>query len=182
MSCLPVLSATVRFAVSCLVAALICSIAPGMSQAQKKAPAKPAGKTAAEKAAEADVKFKEADALRQAYIALAGANHDYNGHRAKAMNHLQSAVKLLDQAVAKNGSAKAKGASAYEDAVTAAAKRAANGTQTIHEQQAVSDAQLNKAAQMLATVRPAVVQLKQKNVLGHVDNAIKEIGIALKIR
>jgi hypothetical protein len=162
------------------MAGLICLAAPGSVHAQGKAKAK--AQPPVDKAAEAELKFKEAEVLRQAYVVLAGANHDYNGHRWKAMGQIQSAVKTLDQAVAKNGSAKSKAASAYEDAVAAAAKNANKVTSTIHESQAISDAQLRKAAEALAELRPLLVQNKQKNVLGNVDNAIKEIGIALKIR
>lgn len=154
--------------------------APGSLLAQTKAQNK--AKQAVDKAAEADVKFKEAEALREAYVVLAAANHDYDGHRVKAMGHIRSAVKILDQGVAKNGSAKTKALSAYEDAVAASAKNATKKAPAVHEQQAVSDAQLKKVAVTLAELRPTVVQLKQKNVLVHIDDATKELAIALKIR
>src|SRR5437660_11180188 len=38
------------------------------------------------------VQFEEADTLRKAFIALAGANHDYKGHRAKAMHAVKAAL------------------------------------------------------------------------------------------
>ena len=158
----------------------LCLAAPGNLLAQTTAQNK--AKQAVDKAAVADVKFKEAEALREAYVLLASANHDYDGHRAKAMGQIQAAVKTLDQAVAKNGSAKTKALTAYEDAVAAAAKRAAKQTAKVHELQSVSDAQLKKVAVTLVELRPTMVQFKQKNVLGHTDNAIKELNIALKIR
>jgi hypothetical protein len=160
MTPLSELSSTVRFGIASLLAGLICLATPCAIRAQGKAKAK-----AADKTAEADLKFKEAEVLREAYIVLAAANHDYNGHRAKAMNQIQSAVKILDQAVAKNGSAKTKAATSYEDAVAAAAKRAAKGAPTIHEAQTVSDAQLKKAAAGLAELRPLLVQHNQKTCL-----------------
>lgn len=98
------------------------------------------------------------------------------------MSQIQSAVKLLDSAVAKNGSANAKAVTAYEDAVAGAVKQAAKGAGVVHELQSVSDARLKKAVVALAEIRPTAVQMKQKNVLGHVDNALKELNIALKIR
>ena len=170
----------IRIGVSVILAAVICLAAPSPILAQNKTPAKP--KPALDKAAVAELKLKEANVLREAYVALAAANHDYDGHRAKAMNQLQAAVKVLDEAVAKNGSAAAKAASAYENAVAAQAKRAAKATAPVHEDQRLSDAQLRKAAQMLADVRPSMNQVNQPVVLGHVDNAIKQLGIALKIR
>ncbi len=170
----------VGFEAFAFLAMALCLAAPGSLLAQTKAQNK--AKQAVDKAAEADVKFKEAEALREAYVLLAGANHDYDGHRVKAMGHIKSAVKILDQSVAKNGTAKSKAVSAYEDAVAAAAKRATKQTPTVHELQAVSDAQLKKVAVALAELRPTIVQHKQKNVLTHTDNAIKELDIALKIR
>jgi hypothetical protein len=166
--------------VAIATAFFVASLSP--VQAQTKAPPKGKAQVAVDKAAQANLKLKEAQALREIYIVLAGANHDYDGHRAKAMGQIQSAVKLLDKAVAKNGSANAKITSAYEDAVSRAAKLAAKGAATVHELQSVSDARLKKALLGLAEVRPTAVQMKQKKLLNHVDAAIKELNIALKIR
>ena len=173
-------SLSLGFRAIAFLAMALCFVSSGRLLAQTKAQNK--AKQAVDKAAEADVKFKEAEALREAYVVLAGANHDYDGHRVKSMGHIRSAVKILDQAVAKNGSAKSKALSAFEDAVAASAKRATKQLPTVHELQAVSDAQLKKVAVTLAELRPTMVQLKQKNVLAHIDDALKELNIALKIR
>ncbi len=181
MNLLPQRSHSLRLRLSLAAVVLLAGI-PSVSLAQTKAPPKSKAQIAVDKAAEANLKLKEAEALREIYIVLAGANHDYDGHRAKAMSQIQSAVKLLDSAVAKNGSAGAKATTAYEDAVTGAAKQAAKGAAVVHELQSVSDARLKKAAVTLAEVRPTAVQMKQKNVINHLDNALKELNIALKIR
>ena len=181
MNAPPQLVSRVRLLVLLGLTAAILLESPA-AMAQTKTPPKSKAQVAADKAAEATLKFKEAEALREIYIGLAGANHDYDGHRAKAMNQIQSAVKLLDMAVANNGSANAKAASAYEDAVAATAKQLAKASGTVHELQSVSDARLKKAVVALAEVRPTAVQLKQKNLLNNIDTALKELNIALKIR
>jgi hypothetical protein len=182
MNSLPGLNSTLPVYLRVAIATAFFVASQSSIQAQTKASPKGKAQAPVDKAAQANLKFKEAEALREIYIVLAGANHDYDGHRAKAMGQIQSAVKLLDKAVAKNGSVNAKTASAYEDAVAGAAKLAAKGAATVHELQSVSDARLKKALLGLAEVRPTPVQLKQKNVLNHVDTAIKELNIALKIR
>src|ERR1700687_2027223 len=60
--------------------------------------------------ARATLRFQEAQSLRQAYLTLASGNHDYNGHRAKAMTAVRSALKILDGVVLKNGTAPQKAA------------------------------------------------------------------------
>jgi flagellum-specific peptidoglycan hydrolase FlgJ len=150
--------------------------------AKKEADAQKAAKLKAERAAIEDMKVKEAEVLRRAYIVMAGANHDYDGHRAKAMNHLESAVRLLEDAVAKKGSNLAKLITEYDDAVAARAKNAQMIVAPVHENQVLSDTRLKKAAVFLAELRPTAIQLKQMNVTKHLDNAIKEVEIALEIR
>lgn len=136
-------------------------------------------------AAKQQVKFNEADVLREAYILLATANADYAGHRAHAMGAIQAAVKALDTSVLKNGTGAQKAATIAHDNAAARAKivnkyvKVPNG---VKGPQAISDLHLRAAAQLLGQVRGALVQNKQQNILEHVDKAIKEIAVALAIR
>ena len=92
------------------------------------------------------------DLLRQAYTTLAVADHDYKGHRVKAMKQIEAAEKALGVKVKGDG----KG----------------------HEPQGVSDNQLRTALGLLQQAR---TELKGKP-LTHVDNAIKQITTALTIK
>jgi hypothetical protein len=98
----------------------------------------------------------EADLLRQAYGILASGDHDYKGHRVKAMKATEAAAKKLGVNLHGDG----KG----------------------HEPQALSDAQLRNAQSLLQQLRSSVSGRGQKKVVKHVDHAIKEISIALSIR
>jgi hypothetical protein len=168
------------------VLALLIGLAfPGESQGQTKpkthppTPKKP-GKTPA--VLTEAVMLQEVVALRQAYVLLAAGNHDYDGHRVKAMDAVQAAAQILYDHLMRQGNARQKAAAAKEKAAIAAAREAMNRVQMLHEPQATSDRQLRKAAEILVELRPTVVAHKQKKVLEHVDRAVKEIGIALAIR
>jgi hypothetical protein len=128
------------------------------------------------------IHFEEAQALREAFLVLAGANHDYNGHRVHAMGAVKAAIKILDDAIEAHGSAKMKTAAAAGRAATTRAEQAARQTRTVHEVQRASDAQLLKAGEMLAQVRAVAAQNHQKRVLSHVDNAIREVKMGLRTR
>jgi hypothetical protein len=133
--------------------------------------------------ARATLRFQEAQSLRQAYMTLASGNHDYNGHRAKAMTAVRSALKILDGVVLKNGTAQQKAATTQGQAAVAQADAAAKKTPTLHEDQASSDKLLQQASQTLTQVRATMVTNKQRpKVLGYVDTALSEIATALKIR
>ncbi len=90
--------------------------------------------------------------LNDAYATLAQANHDYKGHRVRAMKQIQAALDVLGEKISGNG----KG----------------------HEPQATSDAQLSAAQALL---KQASTGLSGK-ALKHVNNAIDQISIALSIR
>ncbi len=129
-----------------------------------------------------EMRFEEAQALREAFIVLAGANHDYNGHRVHAMSAVKAAIKILDGAIEAQGSAKLKAAAAAGRAATARAEKKAHQDRTMHEAQRASDVQLLKAGDMLAQVRMVLARNYQKKVLSHVDNAIREVKMGLKTR
>ncbi|TMQ29758.1 MAG: hypothetical protein E6K70_25225 [Planctomycetota bacterium] len=89
------------------------SKAPGKPKADKAAPKKTAPTVTEE------MKFEEAEALRKAYTLLAAGNHDYDGHRVKAMGAVKDAVRILDDSIMKHGSTKLKAATTKEKAVIA---------------------------------------------------------------
>ncbi len=182
-----------------------------VSQAGKKP--KPAPQKAPANPAAATLQFEEAQALREAFIMLAGGNHDYAGHRVKAMASLKHALGILDGHIMTHGTKAQKAATKKEQAVAAAAEAAGNRTPGLHTHSAVhvhtrvysngattvdateshtasvphkpqrlSDVQLGRAGELLVKVRATLVAKKQKRVLAHVDSAIREIGIALKIQ
>jgi hypothetical protein len=159
---------------------------PGNSHAQAKPKGEPPPHKkdgpAPNKDKGAELKLEEAEALRKAYIAMAGGNHDYDGHRAKAMHAVREAVKILDGQVMEHGNAAQKAATKQGDAAVALADKAAKTMKMFHEPQPASDAALRGAAGTLLEVRKVLAEHKQPKVLGHVDTAIKEINIALKIR
>ncbi len=90
--------------------------------------------------------------LDDAYATLSQADHDYKGHRAKAMKQIELAVKELGGAI----SGKGKG----------------------HEAQGTSDAQLKAAQTMLQQVSTGLTGKSLK----HVNNAITEITAALAVK
>jgi hypothetical protein len=90
--------------------------------------------------------------LDDAYATLSHADHDYNGHRARAMKQVELAVKELGGAISGHGH--------------------------VREPQAASDAQLRDAQAML---QQAASGLSGK-ALKHVKNAITQINTALSVR
>ena len=139
-------------------------------------------KQAVEKVADSQVKQTEAERLRAAYIFLAMANHDYDGHRAKAMAQIHDAVHLLDASIMKNGTKGQKVLAHDEDVAAARAKFVAKHSAKVHEPQALSDLQMREGLKLVASVQPVVAKRKQPRVLAHVDKAIEHINIALRIR
>jgi hypothetical protein len=138
-----------------------------------------AGKSSA---VQVQTRFEEAQTIRQAYILLAGADHDYNGHRAAAMAALKHALKHLDEHVLRHGTAQMKTDTTQGQAAVASAVKVEKHSTTRHEAQAASDSQLTQAAQLLGQVRGAMSAHKQTKPLAHVDQAIADINTALKIR
>jgi hypothetical protein len=90
--------------------------------------------------------------LDDAYATLAQADHDYKGHRVKAMKQIELAIQELGGKI----SGKGRG----------------------HESQGTSDAQLRAAQGLL---QQAAGGLSQK-ALKHVNAAVEQINIALSIK
>jgi hypothetical protein len=181
------LSLTKHFAVSAAI--LLTAVTfPANSLAQTKPKAEPPppkkGKPAPAPNKEIGVELKliEADELRGAYIAMAGGNHDYDGHRVKAMHAVKEAVKILDTQVMEHGNAAQKAKTKQGDILVANADKAAKAAKMFHEPQPASDAALRGAAATLIEIRKVLAERRQPRVLTHVETAIKEIEIALKIR
>jgi hypothetical protein len=93
-----------------------------------------------------------ADLLRQAYTALSAADHDYQGHRIRAMKQIEMAGTVIGVNLAGDG----KG----------------------HEKQGVSDQQLRTAQGLLQQARPGLPVKAQR----HVDKALAQLSIALSIK
>ena len=99
---------------------------------------------------------KEAGMLQNAYLILATGNHDYQGHRVKAMHQIEAAAKLLGMNL--SGDAKDK------------------------QPQPLSDAKLREAQGLLQNVLGAAEVKNEKRVTKHINNAINQINTALSIR
>jgi hypothetical protein len=98
----------------------------------------------------------EAGMLQNAYLILATGDHDYKGHRVKAMHQIEAAAKLLGMNL--SGDAKDK------------------------QPQALSDAKLREAQGLLQNVLGAAEVKNQKRVTKHITEAISQINTALSIR
>jgi len=93
-----------------------------------------------------------ANLLRQAFATLSVADHDYKGHRVEAMKQIEAATKLLKMDLRGDGRG--------------------------HEKQAVSDEQLRIARGLLQQASSGVTGKPLK----HVERAINQINVTLKIR
>ncbi len=138
-----------RFIIPTVVLILFLAIGVN-SRAQSTTPVKPASTNtnlspAANSAA--------ANLLSQAYAALSVADHDYQGHRVKAMKHIEVAAKVLGVTLAGNG--------------------------TGHEPQATSDQQLHTAQSLL---QQALVPGLRPRVQKQINLALTEISTALSIK
>jgi hypothetical protein len=91
--------------------------------------------------------------LVHAYVLLKHANHDYGGHRAKAMQHVEAAGKALNVKL--------------------------EGDANEHERQWQSDQMLTEARQLLSHARGAFEVQDRDRAATHVDKAIAEIDRAI---
>lgn len=97
-----------------------------------------------------------ASLLAEAYATLERADHDYKGHRAKAMEQIEAAGKVLHLNLRGDGHG--------------------------HEKQGVSDEQLRAAEGILNQIKSELAGKKNNAVLGHVNKALVQLSIALKIK
>jgi hypothetical protein len=98
----------------------------------------------------------EARRLRDAYRILATGDHDYRGHRVKAMHQIEAAGKLLGMDIA--------------------------GDLKDRTPQPLSDDILRNAQDLIRTVRNSAEVKDQERVTRHLDNAIAELDAALATR
>lgn len=130
----------------CLAAIAViafCGAAVQAAKTGKDIPASPTGGSA------------EVQALRGAYMTLYVADHDYKGHRIRAMHALEKACDLLGTDIRGDG----KG----------------------HEKQAVSDEQLKQAQTTIEQVKNGLGTTQPK-VVHHLEKAIKLLSEALTIK
>jgi hypothetical protein len=127
------------------------------------------------------VRFEQAQALRMAYVALAAGNHDYAGKRVQAMHAIREGIRDLDAFVLKNGTGPLKQATRRGEAAIARAGNRSRKAGAINEPQAVSDVLLRDAAGIVGLVRPSLAGDKQHDVLRHVDAALRDVNVALKV-
>jgi hypothetical protein len=100
----------------------------------------------------------DVQAVTQAYKLLAQADHDYQGHRIKAMKHLHQAGKVLGINLQGDG-------------------------KTSSEAQGNSDSQLKQAQTMLHQMTSNSVSGKRhQRALQHVNSALSELNTALSIK
>jgi hypothetical protein len=116
--------------------------------------------------------------LRAAHLLLAEADHDYQGHRAKAAKEVHKALSELGY---HHHPTTAHPGTAIPGGAVATRKAAAVHQSVAHEPQATSDTQLRKARQIL---RGALTQLNSRRPKAAADlrAAIGEIDRALSIR
>lgn len=88
-----------------------------------------------------------------AYVLLQHANHDYNGHRAKALEHVQAAAKALDLKL--------------------------QGDANERERQWKSDQMLMEARNLLSNARETFEAHDRERAAKHVDRAIEQIDAAI---
>jgi hypothetical protein len=98
----------------------------------------------------------EADMLRRAYQILATGDHDYKGHRAKAMQEVEEAGRMLDMDL--------------------------HGDLKDHKPQFLSDDKMREAKGLLEHVLDASEVKGQERISKHVRGALDEIHIALDVR
>lgn len=95
----------------------------------------------------------EARKLHQAYRILASSDHDYQGHRVKAMQEIETAAGLLGVDL--------------------------SGDRHYHSPQPWSDDQMREAQKMLRHVRNSAEVKDQDRITRHLDEAINQIDAAL---
>jgi hypothetical protein len=98
----------------------------------------------------------EYNQLRQAYLTLAMADHDYKGHRVRAMHAVEAACDILGYNIRDEGKGK--------------------------QPQPTSDAEMKQAQQIIQTVQTQASSNNQTHVANHLARAVNEINLALSIK
>ena len=159
----------------------------------------------------ATAESSEVTTLRSALALLRGADHDYQGHRAIAMQKIAEACRLLNNKIAPATGADRAGASraglgtagagragagragagraGTGPAAAGRAGRAGTGPQTGQntpttepESQSTSDAQLKQAQGIVQGVLSSINARTQPEITALLNDAVKELGIARTIK
>lgn len=126
--------------------------------------------------------------LREIHSRLANADHDYKGHRAKAMQHIHNATHALHKELGHHDKKAAEQIklATLQAAATNSPLPPQDPTAKQPLPQATSDAQLQKAAADLKGISQQVLLLSKGPyhgvVLDEINSAVSELGTALKIR
>jgi hypothetical protein len=154
-----------RFASICGVAGIM--LAPAAARAQV---------VANPKAVKQAVKLDELATLKTVKQMLEAANHDYAGHRAKAVHAVHKAIQEIEHHTPKAPPNPAA-------AVAKANARAANAKiPPVHEAQIASDVQLRAAQELLVKVQAELATGKHPKAIAHVQLALQELQVALQIK
>jgi hypothetical protein len=97
----------------------------------------------------------EAGMLHRAYHILATGDHDYHGHRARAMHQVEDAAKLLGLDL--------------------------SGDRKDREKQVLSDDKLREARGLISNVLASAAVKDQKKVVNHLTAAVNQINTALSV-
>jgi hypothetical protein len=151
---------------------------PGEHEAAQKKKKK---QNPAQQAANQQRNLAEVTALRKANLLLTMANGNYDGHRAKAMGHLNEAIKLLDARIEEKGAPAQEMENLRQEAIAAYYKSLRQSAPRVVEPQMLSNAQLYQAGQLLTQLRTVLVQNNQAKLLELVDRSLGEIRIALTV-
>jgi hypothetical protein len=126
------------------------------------------------------VKLDELASLKSALQLLEGANHDYKGHRAKAVHAIHEAIHEIEHHGQKH--VPTPPAVAAAKAAAKASTPKTGSVPPVHENQVASDTQLVAAEQLLSKVFAELTTTgKHPKAIGHVKIAVQELQIALKL-
>jgi hypothetical protein len=126
------------------------------------------------------VKLDEIATLKSAKKLLEEANHDYKGHRAKAVHAIHEAIVELEHHKGVKHLPTTPAVAAAKANVRAAHANAAK-VAPVHEAQVASDVQVKAAQQLLLRAQAELSTGKHPKASAHVLVAIQELEIALKI-
>ena len=129
-------------------------------------------------------KQPEVTTLRPVFTLLLHADHDYQGHRVKAMRAIAEACRMMGTDIMPAGMGRGRGhglpvGSATPGTGTTTGEKHAT---TEPEQQPLSDEQLKQAQATVQQVRSGIAGGTQPRVAARLDEAIAEIGIALTVK
>jgi len=132
-------------------------------------------------AARQQLHLAEVAVLRTAHVLLTTANGTYAGHRAKAIAHLNEAIKILDARIEDKGLPAQEMQNIRQEAITAYFKTLRKNAPPVVEPQVLSNAQLYQAGQLLGRLRVVLAQNNQAKLLDAVTLALGEVTIALSV-